>query len=88
MRRFVVPSEHHEQIPEELERETIPKRSEMERTITLVLESESTEAVTKIAPLPISTPNLALALPIHDIPTNPSANQSHHYDHKLFGAHP
>ena len=63
MRTIIIPSEHLVQIPKKVERETLLERSEMERTITLVLESESPKAVSETTPLPILTPNLAPALP-------------------------
>ena len=35
-----------------LEKEPLPERLELERTVTLVLETKSTDAVSEIAPCP------------------------------------
>ena len=51
-----------------------------------MLESESIEAVSKTAPLPISTTNPTSALLTQETPANPSANQGHHFSQKLSGA--
>ena len=83
MRKVIVPSEHHEQIPKKLERGTAPERSKLERTITSVLESEPIKAISETATLQISTHNPALALPTQEMPANPSASQGHHSSYKL-----